>query len=82
MSIKFFYKSLAIKNGNHNEFMSELVILRGNFSSGKTSVAKDLQQLFGPNTMLISQDAICRDMLKVKDKESIVPEIFDVIKIK
>ena len=32
--------------------------------------------------MLISQDAICRDILKVKDKESIVREIFDVIKIK
>ena len=86
MSIKFFYKRLAIKNGNHivnsiekyrtekghlsdsfndinlvtddfwggmatkrkgikyyYEKMSELVILRGNFSSGKTSVAKDLQ---------------------------------------
>lgn len=49
--------------------MRELVILRGNSGSGKTSVAKDLQQLFGPNTMLISQDVIRR-------------EIFDVIKIK
>lgn len=62
--------------------MRELVILRGNSGSGKTSVAKDLRQLFGPNTMLISQDVIRRDILKVKDKESIVREIFDVIKIK
>lgn len=62
--------------------MRELVILSGNSGSGKTSVAKDLQQLFGPNTMLISQDVIRRDILKVKDKESIVREIFDVIKIK
>lgn len=74
------FKLIGIDVGN--EFMRELVILRGNSSSGKTSVAKDLQQLFGPNTMLISQDVIRRDILKVKDKESIVREIFDVIKIK
>jgi len=38
--------------------MSKLIILRGNSGSGKTSVAKALQQKFGPNTMLISHDMI------------------------
>lgn len=47
--------------------MSKLVILRGNSGSGKTSVAKELQNKFGRNTMIISQDAVRRGMLKVKD---------------
>lgn len=47
--------------------MPKLIIIRGNSGSGKTTVAKALQQRFGRNTMLISQDAIRRDMLKVKD---------------
>ena len=49
--------------------MRELIILRGNSGSGKTSVTKDLQQLFGHNAMFVSQDVIRR-------------EIFGVIKIK
>ncbi len=47
--------------------MSKLVILRGNSGSGKTTVAKLLQEKFGKNTMRISQDAVRRDMLHVKD---------------
>lgn len=47
--------------------MSKLIILRGNSGSGKTSVAKELQNKFGRNTMIISQDAVRREMLKVKD---------------
>ena len=47
--------------------MRKLIILRGNSGSGKTTVAKELQNRFGNNTMLISQDVIRRDMLKVKD---------------
>lgn len=47
--------------------MSKLVILRGNSGSGKTTIAKELQNRFGRNTMIISQDAIRREMLKVKD---------------
>lgn len=47
--------------------MRKLIILRGNSGSGKTTVAKDLQELFGKNTMLISQDVIRRDILKVDD---------------
>ncbi len=47
--------------------MSKLIILRGNSGSGKTTVAKELQKKFGKNTMLISQDVVRRDMLRVKD---------------
>lgn len=50
--------------------MKKLIILRGNSGSGKTSVAKELQKYFGRNTMLISQDVVRRDMLRVKDSES------------
>lgn len=47
--------------------MAKLIILRGNSGSGKTSVAKALQEKFGENTMLISQDTIRREMLRAKD---------------
>lgn len=50
--------------------MRKLIILRGNSGSGKTTIAKELQNKFGRNTMLISQDVIRRDMLKVKDGEN------------
>ena len=50
--------------------MVKLIILRGNSGSGKTTIAKELQQRFGRNTMLISQDVIRRDMLRVKDGEN------------
>ncbi len=49
--------------------MRKLIVLRGNSGSGKTTIAKELQNKFGRNTMLISQDVIRRDMLKVKDGE-------------
>ncbi len=49
--------------------MSKLIILRGNSGSGKTTVAKELQKSFGRNTMLLSQDVVRRDMLRVKDGE-------------
>ena len=47
--------------------VKKLIILRGNSGSGKTTVAKELQQLFDRNTMLISQDVIRRDILHVRD---------------
>lgn len=50
--------------------MRKLIILRGNSGSGKSTIAKELQNRFGTNTMLISQDVIRRDMLKVKDGEN------------
>lgn len=46
---------------------SKLIIIRGNSGSGKTTIAKALQENFGHNTMLISQDVVRRDILKVKD---------------
>ena len=50
--------------------MHKIIVLRGNSGSGKTTIAKELQEKFGKNTMLISQDVIRRDMLKVKDGEN------------
>lgn len=43
--------------------MSKLIILRGNSGSGKTTVAKALQEKLGYNTMRISQDEVRRNML-------------------
>ena len=50
--------------------MAKLIILRGNSGSGKTTIAKKLQKSFGRNTMLISQDVVRRDILRVKDGEN------------
>ena len=50
--------------------MAKLIILRGNSGSGKTTIAKELQKGFGRNTMLISQDVVRRDILRVKDGEN------------
>ncbi len=47
--------------------MGTLIILRGNSGSGKTTVAKALQERFGENTLLISQDMVRREMLRVRD---------------
>lgn len=63
------FNSLKVK-GMVN--MHKLIILRGNSGSGKTTIAKELQQAFGSNTMLISQDVIRRDMLRVKDGENTI----------
>ena len=47
--------------------VSQLIILRGNSGSGKTTTGKALQRKFGHGTMLISQDVVRREMLFVKD---------------
>lgn len=47
--------------------MPKLIMIRGNSESGKTTVARELQNKFGVNTMLLSQDVIRREILKVKD---------------
>lgn len=47
--------------------MQRLVIIRGNSGSGKSTVAKRLQQEMGYETMLIPQDVVRREMLRVKD---------------
>ena len=45
----------------------EALAMIGASGSGKTTVAKELQKKFGYNTMLISQDEIRRNILRVKD---------------
>lgn len=47
----------------------KLIIIRGNAGSGKTTIAKRLQNHLGQGTLLVSQDAVRRDMLMVKDRE-------------
>lgn len=47
--------------------MSRLVIIRGNSGSGKSTIAKRLQQELGYGTMLIPQDVIRREILRTKD---------------
>ena len=47
--------------------VAQLIILRGNSGSGKTTTSKALQRKFGRGTMLISQDVVRREMLFVKD---------------
>lgn len=49
---------------------SRLIILRGNSGSGKTTIAKLLQKELGYGTMLVSQDVIRREILRVRDEES------------
>lgn len=48
---------------------SKLIILRGNSGSGKTTTAKSLQDQLGRGTLLISQDNVRREMLRVHDRE-------------
>ncbi|MDZ5712657.1 kinase [Jeotgalibacillus haloalkalitolerans] len=48
---------------------SQLIILRGNSGSGKTTIAKRLQRHLGLGTLLVSQDVVRRDMLMVHDRE-------------
>lgn len=47
--------------------MSKLIIIRGNSGSGKTTLAKEIHNRLPRNTLLISQDVVRRDMLRVKD---------------
>ena len=47
--------------------MSKLVIIRGNSGSGKTTISRELQHKLGHNIMVISQDVVRRDILRVKD---------------
>jgi shikimate kinase len=47
--------------------MQRLIIIRGNSGSGKSTVAKRLQHKMGYETMLIPQDVVRREMLRVRD---------------
>lgn len=48
---------------------SKLIIIRGNSGSGKTTTAESLQNHLGRGTLLVSQDVVRREMLKVHDRE-------------
>ncbi|MBO0962818.1 kinase [Neobacillus sp. MM2021_6] len=48
---------------------SKLIIIRGNSGSGKTTTAKGLQNHLGRGTILVSQDTVRREMLKVQDRD-------------
>jgi len=48
---------------------SKLIIIRGNSGSGKSTVARQLRERLGDNTMLVPQDVIRREILFVKDRE-------------
>lgn len=51
--------------------MQKLIMLRGNSGSGKTIVAKKLQEKLGPNTMRLSHDMIRMEVLHVWGEEGI-----------
>lgn len=46
----------------------KLVIIRGNSGSGKSTIARLVQERLGENTMLVPQDVVRREMLFVKDR--------------
>jgi len=48
--------------------MPKIILLRGNSGSGKSTIAKELQEQLGPGTLLIQQDTVRRDMLMAKDR--------------
>lgn len=48
---------------------TKLIVLRGNSASGKTTIAKRLQDHFGRGTLMVSQDVVRRDMLQVQDRD-------------
>jgi len=47
--------------------MKRVIILRGNSGSGKTTVARILQEKLGRKTMLLSQDTLRREILHVRE---------------
>ncbi len=52
--------------------LPKLIILRGNSGSGKTTVAKILQEKFGSNTIRLSHDMIRMEMLHVWGAEGTI----------
>ncbi|MBF7023377.1 kinase [Staphylococcus kloosii] len=46
----------------------DLIIIRGNSGSGKTTIAKALHNELGEDALLLSQDVVRREMLQVHDR--------------
>ena len=55
------------ENGG-KQMQPKLIILRGNSGSGKTTIANALHQCLKEQSLLISQDVVRREMLRVKDE--------------
>ena len=49
--------------------MNNLIIIRGNSGSGKSTIVRKLQKQLGEGTMLISQDDVRIKILSVEDKK-------------
>lgn len=47
---------------------SKLIIIRGNSGSGKSTIAREVRDKLGSDTMLVPQDIIRRELLNVKDR--------------
>jgi predicted kinase len=47
---------------------SRLIILRGNSGSGKSTTASELRTRLGQRTMLVPQDVVRREILRVSDE--------------
>ena len=48
--------------------MAKIILIRGNSGSGKTTVAKRVHKILGEGNLLISQDVVRREMLRVRDR--------------
>lgn len=48
--------------------MTKIILIRGNSGSGKTTVAKRVHKILGEGNLLISQDVVRREMLRVRDR--------------
>lgn len=61
--------------------MPQIIIIRGNSASGKTSLAQSLQEELGENTLLLSQDLLRRTMLLAHDGSDTptIPLLLDMI---
>ena len=46
----------------------DLIIIRGDSGSGKTTIAKALHNELGEDALLLSQDVVRREMLQVHDR--------------
>lgn len=58
--------------------MINLIIIRGNSGSGKSTVAKRVQKRLGPGTMRIAQDEVRREMLYTENQEIAMDLIYQM----